>query len=101
MTVSRNSLLVLTVMATMLAGCANSRFGNNGGGEPPQVVMPGPASSGGVSQSELPPPSDNFPAAPNNSISSNNTQPQQTEVASLQPPTNASDLTPGAIAGVL
>ncbi|WP_295894744.1 AprI/Inh family metalloprotease inhibitor [uncultured Bartonella sp.] len=100
MTVSRNSLLVLTVMATMLAGCANSRLGNNGGGEPPQVVMPGPASSGGVSQSELPPPSDNFPAAPNNSISSNNTQPQQTEVASLQPPTNASDLTPGAIAGV-
>jgi len=86
-------------MATMLAGCANSRFGNNGGGEPPQVVMPGPPSSGGVSQSELPPP-DNFPAAPNNSVSSSAPQQQQTEVASLQPPANASDLTPGAIAGV-
>ncbi|MBI0177209.1 AprI/Inh family metalloprotease inhibitor [Bartonella apis] len=98
MTVSRNSLLVLTVMATMLAGCANSRFGNNGS-EPPQVVMPGPPSSGGVSQSELPPP-DNFPAAPNNSVSSSAPQQQQTEVASLQPPANASDLTPGAIAGV-
>ncbi|WLT08517.1 AprI/Inh family metalloprotease inhibitor [Bartonella apihabitans] len=98
MTVSKNSLLVLTVMATMLAGCANSRFGNNGGGEPPQVVMPGPASSGGVSQSELPPP-DNFPSAPNNSVSSSVPQ-SQTDVASLQPPSNASDLTPGAIAGV-
>ena len=61
--------------------------------------MPGPPSSGGVSQSELPPP-DNFPAAPNNSVSSSAPQQQQTEVASLQPPANASDLTPGAIAGV-
>ncbi|WP_297322511.1 AprI/Inh family metalloprotease inhibitor [uncultured Bartonella sp.] len=98
MTISRNSLLVLTVLATVLAGCASSRFGNNGGGEPPQVVMPGPAGSGIVSQSELPPP-DNFPDVPNNT--GNSSMPsQQTTVASLEPSANAADLTPGSIAGV-
>lgn len=97
MTVSRNSLLVLTVMATVLAGCGTSRFGN-AGGEPPQVIMPGPIGGGVVSQSELPPP-DNFPNAPN-SATNRGTLVQQAEVASLQPPVNALDLTPGNVAGV-
>lgn len=99
MTISKNSIFGLSVMALMLAGCASSRFGNNGGGEPPQVVMPGPVSSGGISQSTLPPPSGSFPAAPDNSVSANNPD-ASTQVANMQPPSNASDLTPASVAGV-
>ncbi|MHC5306069.1 AprI/Inh family metalloprotease inhibitor [Bartonella sp. LJL80] len=95
MTISKKSLLALTAMAVVLAGCSTSRFGNNGGGQPPQVVMPGPAGSGTVTQSTLPPPAASFPAAPNSGGDM-----EQTQVASLEPPSNASDLTPASVAGV-
>lgn len=80
-------------MSVVLAGCSSSRFGGNTNVPQPAAIA-GPVTSGTVSQSQLPPPPSSFPDVPEGTMG------DTTQMASLEPPMNASDLTPASVAGV-
>lgn len=97
MTISKKSLLAIASAAILLSGCATSRFGDAGS---PNNIMPHPQRFGGVTQTDLAPP-EGYPVAPASDVAqSQPNQDQGTQVASLEAPTNASDLTPASVAGV-
>jgi hypothetical protein len=98
------NLLAIAAVGMVLAACQSSRMNNDDDmgrvSNSPAPLQAAP--SGAVSQSQLPPPSgsNQFPSAPNTAPAASTAPQGNTQVATLTPPANAADLTPGSVAGV-